>query len=322
MGVKPLYYCDTGEACFSAQKSNPCWSILMFSARSILKPRSIPDLPLFPGQGDPLPRIQKLAPGHYLVVKNGRVSCKEYWDLRFDRPRSWGNIRRGRGCNWELLKATVRGHMIGDVPVGILLSGGVDSAALSVVRSAKRTGASARLQSASPGRNSLTNAHTRGWPRSALEPTTTRSPSPLSSLPTFCRSTVWHMEEPVCEPPAVALYYVSKLAREHVKVVLSGEGGDEAFGGYQNYRNMLFLEKGKKAAGVVAPLLAAALGAAGHLKGAHRARKYAPLMTTALPDYYYSRVSSPFGYFNRNKQSLYTSEFRDTLRSNRSGGAD
>ena len=136
----------------------------------------------------------------------------------------------------------------------------------------------------------------------------------------FLPKYVWHMEEPVCEPPAVALFYVSKLASEHVKVVLSGEGGDEAFGGYQNYRNLLFLEKGKKAAGVVTPLLAAALGAAGHLKGAHRARKYAPLMTTALPDYYYSRVSSPFSYFNRNKQSLYTSEFRDTLRSNRSGG--
>ena len=57
---------------------------------------------------------------------------------------------------------------------------------------------------------------------------------------------VWHMEEPVCEPPAIALYYVSKLAREHVTVLLSGEGGDEAFAGYRNYRNLVWLERIKR----------------------------------------------------------------------------
>ena len=57
---------------------------------------------------------------------------------------------------------------------------------------------------------------------------------------------VWHMEEPVCEPPAIAMYYVSKLARNYVKVLLSGEGGDEAFAGYSNYRNLVWLERLKR----------------------------------------------------------------------------
>ena len=57
------------------------------------------------------------------------------------------------------------------------------------------------------------------------------------------------MEEPVCEPQAVALYYVSRLARKHVKVLISGEGGDEAFAGYQTYRGVLWLERLKTALG-------------------------------------------------------------------------
>ena len=67
----------------------------------------------------------------------------------------------------------------------------------------------------------------------------------------FMPQYVWHMEEPVCEPPAIALYYVSKLARNYVKVLLSGEGGDEAFAGYSNYRNLVWLERVKRA---VSPL--------------------------------------------------------------------
>ena len=59
----------------------------------------------------------------------------------------------------------------------------------------------------------------------------------------FLPKYVWHMEEPVCEPPAIALYYVSKLARNYVTVLLSGEGGDEAFAGYSNYRNLVWLER-------------------------------------------------------------------------------
>jgi asparagine synthase (glutamine-hydrolysing) len=66
---------------------------------------------------------------------------------------------------------------------------------------------------------------------------------------TFLPDYVWYMEEPVCQPPAINLYYVSKLASEHVKVLISGEGGDEAFAGYENYRNNFWFEKLKSFAG-------------------------------------------------------------------------
>ena len=82
------------------------------------------------------------------------------------------------------------------------------------------------------------------------------------------------MEEPVCEPPAVALYYISRLARQHVKVLLSGEGGDEAFAGYENYLNMLRLKRVNAALGPFAGPLGAAAAIAGRLFDEERLQRY------------------------------------------------
>ena len=203
--------------------------------------------------------------------------------------------------------------MISDVPVGFLLSGGVDSTAL---LSCAVNETNKRISTFTIGFGGNDFADERPYAQLAAQRfgtdhhEITISADQFSEfLPTY----VWHMEEPVCEPPAVALYYVSKLASEHVKVVLSGEGGDEAFGGYQNYRNLLFLEKAKSAMGPLNPAIGALMGALGSITRFHRPRKYAPLMTAQLPQYYYSRVSSPFSYFNRNKTALYTNEFQGSL---------
>src|SRR6185312_12957062 len=106
----------------------------------------------------------------------------------------------------------------------------------------------------------------------------------------FLPKYVWHMEEPVCEPPAVALYYVSKLASEHVKVLLSGEGGDEAFAGYSNYRNLLWLERFKNAVSPFANSMGSAIGL-GKFSSSSRVTKYGTLMGAKFPDYYFSRTA-------------------------------
>jgi asparagine synthase (glutamine-hydrolysing) len=119
------------------------------------------------------------------------------------------------------------------------------------------------------------------------------------------------MEEPVCEPPAVALYHVSKLAKEFVKVLISGEGGDEAFAGYPNYLSMLWLERIKRSGRLMNGALSSVAGiVAGH-PSAHRLRKYLPLLITPFDRYYYSRTSSPFTFFNTHVNELYTDEFRE-----------
>src|SRR5262249_32165742 len=94
----------------------------------------------------------------------------------------------------------------------------------------------------------------------------------------FLPSFAWHMEEPVCEPQAVALHYVSKLASDFVKVLISGEGGDEAFAGYQTYRGVLWLERLKRLSGPFRGALSSSLSLANRALQTHRLDKYAPLL--------------------------------------------
>jgi asparagine synthase (glutamine-hydrolysing) len=134
----------------------------------------------------------------------------------------------------------------------------------------------------------------------------------LDCLPKY----IWHMEEPVCEPPAIALYYVSKLARQYVTVLISGEGGDEAFAGYQNYRNLVWLEKIKRALGPLARPASTVAAGLGKVAGFRRFGKYAPLMNLPLRKYYYGRRSNPFSFFNGRRSELYTPEFLASLNGN------
>jgi len=117
------------------------------------------------------------------------------------------------------------------------------------------------------------------------------------------------MEEPVCEPPAVALYYISKLAKDYVKVLISGEGGDEAFAGYPNHRNMLILEKVKAIAGPLSGIVSQVLSLAGNLTGNEKVAKYAKLMNMRQDEYYRSRTATPLTLFNRHYPKVYSKEF-------------
>ena len=101
-------------------------------------------------------------------------------------------------------------------------------------------------------------------------------------------SIVWHMEEPVSEFPAVALYYVSKLASTFVKVLLSGEGGDEAFAGHPSYRNFLWLERLKMGLGPLTGVASTTLTTINRLLKFPKLGKYARLLQTPLDSYYYT----------------------------------
>jgi asparagine synthase (glutamine-hydrolysing) len=308
VGIKPLYYCQTPDALYFASELK---SIIADPAvpREI-NPAAVRQFLSFfyvPGEETLLRSVKKLLPGNYLIVESGKVRISQYWDLQFTRER-WSKsfdevVEELRG----LLSSTVRDHMIADVPVGVLLSGGMDSSA--VLNFAVQH--TEKIRTFTVGFSGQGVVDERPYARLVAERLGTEHHDISISAEDFwdfLPSYVWHMEEPVCEPPAVALHYVSKLARAHVKVVLSGEGGDEAFAGYPNYWNMLRLARLQDTLGPLARPIGTTGALASSLLGLARINRYSGALGRPLADHYFSRTSSPAAFFNQNAARLLSPE--------------
>jgi len=300
VGIKPVYYSCNGKRLIFASE------IKALTADPSLRREVDPDgIDLFltfnymPGEKTLLRNVFKLNAGHYLVAENGKISIQQYWDLAFETPPPEDGLARKTAELAELLRQTVRDHMISDVPVGVLLSGGVDSTAL---LSFAHDHSATQVDTFTVGFDDRTVTDERPFARIAAKTFAANHHEMSISAQDFLEflpQYVWHMEEPVCEPPAVALYYVSRLASQRVKVLLSGEGGDEAFAGYQNYRNVMWLERAKRAGWPVTRALAFLLARAGRWGRSQRARKYSDLMKAPLSAHYFSRTWSPLNRFSR-----------------------
>ncbi|GIP31159.1 asparagine synthase (glutamine-hydrolyzing) [Paenibacillus sp. J2TS4] len=180
--------------------------------------------------------IRKLPPAHTITVRaDGTMKLSRYWDPMFEpvsRPFN-DYIEELR----EKLKDSVVHHMQSDVERGCFLSSGIDSTAIAAhMRNIEP------IRTFSVGFEGANNETTIA--RETAEALGTEHYSRLISEKDFFDSVpkaIWHQDEPVADPSAIALYHVAQLAKEHVTVVLSGEGADELFGGYRIYREPLSL---------------------------------------------------------------------------------
>jgi asparagine synthase (glutamine-hydrolysing) len=314
VGIKPLYYINTGKSLLFGSEIK---SLLVDSSVSRnINPRAIDRFFTYgylPGSETLLKGIFKLAPGHYLTVCAGHIQDRQYWDLRFEVDRSRLSFDDAVEELQNLLCRTVKSHMISDVPVGVLLSGGVDSTGIlryAVERTAQP------IHTFTVGFSGEKFADERPYARLASErfgtvhhEITMTAKDFLDFLPKYAR----HMEEPVFEPPAVALYHVSRLARESgIKVLLSGEGGDEAFAGYQTYRNLLLFERMKALFGPAKRLLHLGLQACAQA-GWKSVCKFSPLVDLPLTEYYLSRTATPNSAMIQIKSRLYRRDFAESL---------
>jgi len=306
VGIKPLYYWQDRRCLVFGSEIK---SLLADpEVERELDPAMIDRLLTFfylPGEQTLFRNIKKLPPASYMLVKAGRSEVHTYWDLRFDPspiPMAEAESRLA-----ALLEESVKLHMISDVPVGVLLSGGLDSTAM--------------LSIATEAAGGPLSTFTVGFKAEGFEFEDERPYAQLAArrfgakhheltitaeeFQDFLPKYVWHMEEPICEPPAVALYYVSKLASESVKVLISGEGGDEAFAGYPEYRNLLWLERLKSVLGPMKGPAGACLNIANRILHSDRLARYASLFPLSLSSYYQSRAAAPARPLGR----LYSREF-------------
>ncbi len=210
-----------------------------------------------PGPETAFEGIHKLPPAHLLVASGGSVSVRPYWSLpdrAEERPEAEWVEELAR-----LLDESVRLRLRSDVPVGLFLSGGTDSTAVGALA----TKYAGLMHSFSVGFDvaEVSEADRARAVATALgteHHELTVDASAVERLP----EVVWHTDEPVADPSGLPIYLLSQTARRHVKVVLSGEGGDELFGGYFHHRVFRAEERWRPLLRrVPAPLLAGAVKA-------------------------------------------------------------
>lgn len=300
VGIKPLYYARTREGLAFGSELKA-----ILAGGGVSREFDVEALRRFlafryvPGEATLFRSIRKLLPAHYLVAEDGRIATHRYWDLAFTTARHACSFADAAAELRTLLGRTVRNHLIADVPAGVLLSGGVDSSAL-LALAAEAGGPP--LQTFTVGFDGTSVPDERPYARLVAQrfgaehrELTIGAGDFWDFLPAYAR----HMEEPVCEPPAVALHYLTRLARQHVKVLLSGEGGDEAFAGYPNYSHLLALGRLEGWLGPLRRPAGALVALAGRGLGSDRARRYGAALGRPLPEFYFGRSSSPAAYFNR-----------------------
>ena len=303
VGIKPLYYSTSAKSLVFASE------IKAILADPDVKPEVRPPMidrfltfDYLPGEETLFKNIYKLPPGFSMTFRAGKSHRRQYWDLHFSESSL--RLEDAKAQLLSLLDESVRLHMISDVPVGFLLSGGVDSTAMLALAQGKTD---KPLSSYTIGFSDPQVTDERPYARLAAQrynsehhETTISARDFADFLPKY----VWHMEEPVCEPPAVALYYVSKLAKDFVKVLISGEGGDEAFAGYSNYRTVLWLQRLKRLPKPLHPLFKLAIS-----QFSQSPANSIHLLSSRLEDSYYSRTSGPGRFFNDQWNQFYSNDF-------------
>jgi asparagine synthase (glutamine-hydrolysing) len=233
LGIKPLYWHDDGKRIAFASELKAL--LLDPAVPRELDEESLASYLTF--QYVPGPRtiwrgVKKLPPGHRLVCDAGGVRVEPYWTLPVAAPRPWSE-EEARATLREQLAEAVRLRMVADVPLGAFLSGGIDSSAVVALMCAAASGPVKTFSIGFEDEAASELAHAR---RVAEHLGTDHHefvvrPDAMADLPRL----VWQMDEPFADASMLPTWHVSRIAREHVTVALSGDGGDELYAGYTTY---------------------------------------------------------------------------------------
>jgi len=233
VGKKPLFYSWDGRRLVFGSEIKAMWGA--GGIPSDIDAEALSDY--FSYQYIPAPKtiyrhVRKLRPAHYLVIEDGKMRETPYWDLDFSRTSEHSEEE---WCERFLAeyRSAVRSRLISEVPLGAFLSGGVDSSSVVALMNEFQPPVTtcsigfveAGYDEAEQTREFAGSLGTRHFEQIV-------EAKALDLLPTLA----WHYDEPFADSSAVPTYYVSQVARRHVTVALSGDGGDENFAGYRRYK--------------------------------------------------------------------------------------
>jgi asparagine synthase (glutamine-hydrolysing) len=318
LGVKPLYYVHTADgALYFASEIKAL--LASDAVRASLNLRAFPDYlanhgtngveTLFEG-------VMRLPPGHTLVWRDGKITIDRFWSLSFNPAAIDQRPDRVLIDEYrERFRESVRLRLMADVPLGMFLSGGIDSASITAMMSTLVAEPIKTFSVAFAEReaNELSYARLVAARYKTDHHEVVVSPEQFfGALPTL----VWHEDEPIAHPSSIALNFVSRLAAERVKVVLTGEGSDETLGGYARYRYTMWnMALGRAAEGLTGSL-GRRLGNAVLDRLPHGSRWQSRLRRTALSrpatldDLYFDN----FAVFDRRAiRALLAPEHRESL---------
>jgi asparagine synthase (glutamine-hydrolysing) len=234
LGIKPLYWSRTHDALLfgSEIKSILSSGLVQAEANQDVLPEVL-STRYTSGEETLFAGIRKLLPGHLLVFEDGEIRTRQYWDIparEAGQPLAPDPVGRFR----ELLEESVRLRLMSDVPLGMFLSGGIDSSAIAAMMAKMIDRPLQTFSVAFKDRAFNELEYSRQVTRAigaVPHEIVIDEHDFFGALPKL----VWHEDEPIAHPSSVPLYFVSALARQHVTVVLTGEGSDEVLAGYGKY---------------------------------------------------------------------------------------
>ncbi len=237
IGKKPLFYSWDGRRLLFGSEIKALWKAGGLSRDMDYEALS----DYFSYQYIPAPKtiyrsVRKLRPAHYLAVEKRGIREVPYWDIHFNQTRQ---LSEGEWCEAFLAeyRSAVRSRLISDVPLGAFLSGGVDSSSVVALMNQFQSpvttcsiGFSEETYDEAGDARKFAKSLGANHFEHIVEPHAVDLVSKLA----------WHYDEPFADSSAVPTYYVSQIARQHVTVALSGDGGDENFAGYRRYKLTLW----------------------------------------------------------------------------------
>ncbi len=325
LGVKPLYWATAGDRLLFGSEIKAILESGLVPA--VANDAALPELlgtRYLSGTETLFKGIHRLQPGHLLVFEQGVVSIRRYWDIptagasdELTRLSDTELVRRFR----DLLEEAVRIRLMADVPLGMFLSGGLDSSAIAALMAqmidrplqtfsvAFKERAFSELEYARQVSTAI---------RADAHEIVIDDQDFFGALPRL----IWHEDEPIAHPSSIPLYFVSSLARDHVKVVLTGEGSDELLAGYGKYPRALVNWRAASAYGLMPDPVRDWIAKAVVPKLPRRAARYASRSFLAMPRTPEAMFFDNFAAIGlRRQMTLLSPEFAGRATADRAYGA-